>query len=62
MKLSKAQIRALEKFKDGKPHSAYDVQESLSTLYSLKNKGLLLRSKDSSYGFSPSTGIKFLIK
>ena len=40
MKLSKAQQEALDKLTDGW-QSAYDMQVRLSTLYSLRGKGLV---------------------
>ena len=60
VKLSKAQERALRKFKNGERLCAYKVQESLATLNRLVELGYL-KSYIPYLGayFSPRTAIKF---
>ncbi|MAK54688.1 MAG: hypothetical protein CML17_02350 [Pusillimonas sp.] len=62
MKLTKSQKEALEKFSDGKWHSAYDVQSGLNTLNALFNKGLLDRKAGLGSMAFPRNGIKFKLK
>jgi hypothetical protein len=65
-KLSRAQLRTLdklrEKYKDDarKSHSAYELGESLSTLNALRSKGLIVRT-DNGIGssFYPRSCITF---
>lgn len=60
MKLSATQKRALGKLTTGKWRSAHELQEGLSTLRSLVNKGLA-QNNDSQMGalFFPRTHIFF---
>jgi len=62
MKLSKVQIRALNKLDAHEWWSAYEINESLATLQALKHKGLV-ESKHTLGAFSfPRIGILFRIK
>jgi len=44
-KLSKAQIRTLEKLSYNEWKTAYEIKESLATLFALEQKGLIERKK-----------------
>jgi len=62
MKLSKVQIRTLNKLNAYEWQSAYKINESLATLQALVHKGLV-ESKHTLGAFSfPRTGILFRIK
>ncbi len=62
MKLSKAQEKMLDKMEAGIEYSAYDLQCSLPTLRSLRDKGLITsRTGVGSFTF-PRNGIMWKIK
>jgi NADH pyrophosphatase NudC (nudix superfamily) len=63
MKLSKIQQQTLEKMKDKKEYNAYGLSVTMNTVYSLHNKGLIVRSNynDLIWTGWESTCLKFKI-
>lgn len=55
-----SQKRTIDKMEYGREYSAYQLQESLSTLHSLIRLGFLSKRAEMGSGFSPRTGFKFI--